>query len=79
MLNQISAVLFDEKTSDAKYKNRIAYVVAHELAHQWFGNLVTMEYVLSTFPIGNMLTRVLSCQKIRKLLLSIITYPVFQY
>jgi aminopeptidase N len=36
-----TAVLFDEKTSDAKYKNRVAYVVAHELAHQWFGNLVS--------------------------------------
>jgi aminopeptidase N len=32
------------KTSDSKYKNRIAYVVAHELAHQWFGNLVTMDW-----------------------------------
>ncbi|KAL5352847.1 hypothetical protein ACLOAV_002795 [Pseudogymnoascus australis] len=39
-----TAVLFDEKTSDAKYKNRVAYVVAHELAHQWFGNLVTMDW-----------------------------------
>lgn len=39
-----TAVLFDEKASDAKYKNRIAYVVAHELAHQWFGNLVTMDW-----------------------------------
>ena len=38
------AVLFDEQTSDAKYRNRIAYVVAHELAHQWFGNLVTMDW-----------------------------------
>lgn len=37
-----TALLFDEKTSDAKYRNRIAFVVAHELAHQWFGNLVTM-------------------------------------
>jgi aminopeptidase N len=37
-------VLFDEKTSDAKFKNRVAYVVAHELAHQWFGNLVTMDW-----------------------------------
>jgi aminopeptidase N len=37
-------VLFDEKASDAKYKNRVAYVVAHELAHQWFGNLVTMDW-----------------------------------
>lgn len=39
-----TAVLFDEEASDAKYKNRIAYVVAHELAHQWFGNLVTMDW-----------------------------------
>ncbi|KAI9807547.1 MAG: hypothetical protein M1825_005487 [Sarcosagium campestre] len=39
-----TAVLFDEANSDAKYRNRVAYVVAHELAHQWFGNLVTMEW-----------------------------------
>lgn len=37
-------VLYDEKTSDARYKNSVAYVVAHELAHQWFGNLVTMDW-----------------------------------
>lgn len=39
---RMTAILFDEKLSDSRYKNRIAYVVAHELAHQWFGNLVTM-------------------------------------
>ncbi|KAL3713102.1 hypothetical protein TMatcc_001805 [Talaromyces marneffei ATCC 18224] len=39
-----TAVLFDEGKSDSRYKNRIAYVVAHELAHQWFGNLVTMDW-----------------------------------
>ncbi|KAK9245635.1 peptidase family M1-domain-containing protein [Lipomyces tetrasporus] len=39
-----TALLFDPETSDSKYKNRVAYVVAHELAHQWFGNLVTMEW-----------------------------------
>ncbi|KIV98469.1 uncharacterized protein PV09_09722 [Verruconis gallopava] len=39
-----TAVLFDEKQSDQRYKNRVAYVVAHELAHQWFGNLVTMDW-----------------------------------
>ncbi|PNS14472.1 hypothetical protein CAC42_3758 [Sphaceloma murrayae] len=39
-----TAVLFDEKASDQKYKNRVVYVVAHELAHQWFGNLVTMDW-----------------------------------
>ncbi|TQS38697.1 hypothetical protein Golomagni_00794 [Golovinomyces magnicellulatus] len=39
-----TALLFDEQASDSRYKNRIAYVVAHELAHQWFGNLVTMDW-----------------------------------
>ena len=39
-----TAILFDEHSSDAKYRKRIAYVVAHELAHQWFGNLVTMDW-----------------------------------
>ncbi|KAI9780015.1 MAG: Aminopeptidase 2 mitochondrial [Candelina submexicana] len=37
-------VLFDEKTSGASTKQRIAEVVQHELAHQWFGNLVTMDF-----------------------------------
>ncbi|KAK8212744.1 peptidase family M1-domain-containing protein [Phyllosticta capitalensis] len=39
-----TAVLFDPEKSDQKYKNRVAYVVAHELAHQWFGNLCTMDW-----------------------------------
>jgi aminopeptidase N len=39
-----TAVLFDEQASDQKYRNRVVYVVAHELAHQWFGNLVTMDW-----------------------------------
>jgi aminopeptidase N len=39
-----SGVLFNEKTSDVSYKNTVAYVIAHELAHQWFGNLVTMDW-----------------------------------
>ncbi|KAF8431269.1 peptidase family M1-domain-containing protein [Terfezia claveryi] len=39
-----TAVLYNEATSDSRYKNRVAYVVAHELAHQWFGNLVTMDW-----------------------------------
>ncbi|KAL2891232.1 Aminopeptidase 2, mitochondrial [Ceratocystis lukuohia] len=37
-------VLYDPKTSDARFLNSVAYVVAHELAHQWFGNLVTMDW-----------------------------------
>lgn len=39
-----TAVLFDEESSAAAYKTRVVYVVAHELAHQWFGNLVTMSW-----------------------------------
>ncbi|KAK3377310.1 peptidase family M1-domain-containing protein [Lasiosphaeria ovina] len=41
---RMSAILLDEKLSEARFRNRIAYVVAHELAHQWFGNLVTMDW-----------------------------------
>jgi aminopeptidase N len=41
---RLTAILFDEKLSDSRYRNRVAYVVAHELAHQWFGNLVTMDW-----------------------------------
>ncbi len=37
-------VLFDEKTSGALTQERVAEVVQHELAHQWFGNLVTMDF-----------------------------------
>lgn len=37
-------LLLDEKTSSANTKKRVAEVVQHELAHQWFGNLVTMDF-----------------------------------
>lgn len=36
------ALLCDEQTVSATQKQRICSVIAHELAHQWFGNLVTM-------------------------------------
>jgi len=39
-----TAILFDENTSSAGYKTKVAYLVAHELAHQWFGDLVTMNW-----------------------------------
>lgn len=37
-------VMFDEQTSGASTRERVAEVVQHELAHQWFGNLVTMDF-----------------------------------
>ncbi len=39
-----TALLVDPKNSSAQAKQRVAEVVDHELAHQWFGNLVTMEW-----------------------------------
>lgn len=39
-----SQLLVDEGQSAAATKQRVAVVVAHELAHQWFGNLVTMDW-----------------------------------
>ncbi|KAJ1919335.1 hypothetical protein H4219_002023 [Mycoemilia scoparia] len=38
------ALLINPKESRIKSRQRVAYVVCHELAHQWFGNLVTMEW-----------------------------------
>jgi len=37
-------LLYDPKTSSTKTKQFIAEVISHELAHQWFGNLVTMQW-----------------------------------
>ena len=39
-----TAILIDPKISTNSNYQRVATVIAHELAHQWFGNLVTMAY-----------------------------------
>jgi puromycin-sensitive aminopeptidase len=36
------ALLLDEGTAPLAVQKRVAEVITHELAHQWFGNLVTM-------------------------------------
>ncbi|HSM91412.1 MAG TPA: M1 family aminopeptidase [Anaeromyxobacteraceae bacterium] len=38
------ALLLDPATAALAQKKRVAEVVTHELAHQWFGNLVTMKW-----------------------------------
>jgi aminopeptidase N len=37
-------LLVDEKTASVGVRKNVASVIAHELAHQWFGNLVTMKW-----------------------------------
>ncbi|KAM6946022.1 alanyl (membrane) aminopeptidase-like b [Aplochiton taeniatus] len=39
-----SALLYEEGVSSIDDKEWIAMVIAHELAHQWYGNLVTMQW-----------------------------------
>jgi len=38
------ALLLDPATASLAQQKRVAEVVTHELAHQWFGNLVTMRW-----------------------------------
>lgn len=39
-----TSLLFDPLTSSVSDKVWVSMVIGHELAHQWFGNLVTMEW-----------------------------------
>jgi aminopeptidase N len=50
-----TALLFDPLESSTSNKKRVATVVAHELAHQWFGNLSKLVrdiFVVNWFLIG---------------------------
>lgn len=39
-----TALLLDPDATSLAHKQRVAEVITHELAHQWFGNLVTMAW-----------------------------------
>ncbi|KAI9551578.1 hypothetical protein GHT06_021911 [Daphnia sinensis] len=44
-----TAMLYDPLESSTSNKKRVATVVAHELAHQWFGNLMTIIWLNEGF------------------------------
>ena len=37
-------ILYNDAESSSDFQEQVATVISHELAHQWFGNLVTMEW-----------------------------------
>jgi aminopeptidase N len=39
-----TALLLDANTASVSSKKEVASVIAHEMAHQWFGDLVTMQW-----------------------------------
>lgn len=41
-----TTVLYDPTDSSTNVKQGVATVVAHELGHMWFGNLVTMVRII---------------------------------
>lgn len=36
--------MYDEKQTNYNSKQLIAYILSHEIAHMWFGNLVTCDW-----------------------------------
>ncbi|XP_066252342.1 aminopeptidase N-like [Euwallacea similis] len=43
------SLLWDPENTDDKFKQTIVTAMAHQMAHQWFGNLITCEWWSETF------------------------------
>jgi puromycin-sensitive aminopeptidase len=39
-----TALLVDDKTASTEHRHGVSLTLAHEMAHQWFGDLVTMQW-----------------------------------
>lgn len=48
-----TALLYDRSFSSTWNKQRIAAVIAHELAHMWFGNLGKLTGLITTDSMDN--------------------------
>lgn len=46
-----TALMFDKVHTSSRAQQTVAVVIAHELAHQWFGNLVTMSWWVKSWVI----------------------------
>lgn len=46
------SILYDPGVSSSSNKHRVCLVIAHEFAHMWFGNLVTMRCKLIIYFIS---------------------------
>lgn len=40
-INRETTILYDENVNTTIERQRVPDIIAHEFAHQWFGNLVT--------------------------------------
>lgn len=44
MLSREAYIMYDPVHTNGYFKQLIAYILSHEIAHMWFGNLVTNDW-----------------------------------
>lgn len=87
ILYQENSLLYDEEEEPISFKLRSASLIAHEVAHFWFGNLVTCEWWSDTwlnegfaaFFQWEPLDDVLGWDKVNKINNKLKTYETISY